>query len=569
MKAIFNSLQQSSKIFIVLGIIVLLNIFSSIYYTYFDLTEDKRFLLTESTKTLLNQVDNPIYVRILLDGDFPAGFKRLQKATIDMCNQFRNVNPNFEFVVENPMQGTVEEMNNVKQELAKSGIVPVNLRIKSSNENKEQLIYPYAVFAFADRKIQVNLLENVYGANQETNLNSSISLLEYKFANAIQKIFSPEKKNILITKGNGEFESEQVKSLESILYPFYNYSRVNLDSSISIDKSVAAIIVPRPTLKFSERNKFILDQYIMNGGKVIWLVDGIRMNLDSLNTRTEYIPEVNDVNLGDLLFKYGVRIEPNLVLDIECAKIPQVIGRQGGKAQIELFPWYYHPLIGPVSSHPIVRNIDRLTSEFPSSIDTVKTKGYVVKTPILLSSKYSRYQLSPMKVGFDIMRYKPDIEKFDKPHLPIAYLLEGKFYSNYENRVEESMLSSLKSLNLDFTASTENNKMIVIADGDLVKNMYDKKSGKYAPMGYNKFEDLPFNGNKEFIINALEYLTNDKNILSARSKEVKMRLLNTVKATQEKSFWQFLNVGLPILLLIVFGFINQYWRKRKYIKNTL
>lgn len=307
----------------------------------------------------------------------------------------------------------------------------------------------------------------------------------------------------------------------------------------------------------------------MNGGKVIWLVDGIRMNLDSLNTRTEYIPEVNDVNLGDLLFKYGVRIEPNLVLDIECAKIPQVIGQQGGKAQIELFPWYYHPLIGPVSSHPIVRNIDRLTSEFPSSIDTVKTKGYVVKTPILLSSKYSRYQLSPMKVGFDIMRYKPDIEKFDKPHLPIAYLLEGKFYSNYENRVEESMLSSLKSLNLDFTASTENNKMIVIADGDLVKNMYDKKSGKYAPMGYNKFEDLPFNGNKEFIINALEYLTNDKNILSARSKEVKMRLLNTVKATQEKSYWQFLNVGLPILLLIVFGFINQYWRKRKYIKNTL
>lgn len=568
MRKAMESIQNTSKVFIILGLLILINILAAYYYYYIDITTDKRFLLTKESKSTIENLPNPVFVKILLAGDFPAGFKRLQQSTIDICNQFHNISSNFEFEIENPLSGSEAQNNEVKKELAKSGIVPVNLRIKGSNENKEQLIYPYAIINYGERKISVNLLENVYGANQETNLSSSISLLEYKIVNGVQKALTANKKNILITKGNGELEDEQIKSLESAIYPYYNFDRINLDSSKFLDNYVDALIVVRPTQKFSERNKFIIDQYIMNGGKVLWFVDGMRINLDSLNTKIEIMPEVNDVNLTDMLFKYGVRIEPNLVLDIECAKIPQVIGKQGGKPQIELFPWYYHPLIGPVSVHPIVRNIDRILSEFPSSIDTVKTKFNVVKTPLLLTSQYSRFQLYPMKVSFDILRYKPDIEKFNKPHLPIAYLLEGNFSSNYENRVEESMINGLKSMNIEYKTQSPDNKMIVVADGDILKNLYDKSTGKFAPMGYNKFEELPLNGNKEFILNALEYLTNDKNILSARSKELKQRLLNGPKVEQEKSFWQFLNVALPLILLALLGIGNFYYRKNKYIKLT-
>lgn len=566
-KKIFQSVQDNTKVLIILGILLLINILSSFYYRFFDLTQDKRFLLTEQTKKLIDQVDNPIYIRLLLDGDFPAGFKKLQQSTIDILKQFSNRNGNIEFVIENPLVGSIEDQNLTKQELSKSGIQPINLRIKSSNENKEQLIYPYAIITYGERKNAINLLENVYGANQETNLHSSIALLEYKLANGIKQILNPDKKNVLVTKGNGELEAEQIKSLESTLRPFYNIVRVNLDSSVSLADDVHALIIVRPTKAFSERNKFIIDQYVMNGGRVLWFVDGMRINLDSFNTRNEYIPEPNDVNLSDLLFKYGVRIESNLVLDIECAKIPQRIGEQGGRPQIELFPWYFHPLIGPVSQHPIVRNIDRIMSEFPSSIDTVKTKSNIKKTALLLSSQYSRYQQSPTKVGFEILRYKPDLEKFDKPHLAIGYLLEGDFNSNYENRVEEGMKATLESLGRPFKSHCSNNKMIVVADGDILKNIFDKKSGKFAPMGYNKFEDMPLNGNKEFILNAMDYMTNDATILSARSKEIKMRLLNTSKAEKEKSFWQFFNIGLPLLLLGIFAAFNYWWRKRKYI-NT-
>ena len=270
------------------------------------------------------------------------------------------------------------------------------------------------------------------------------------------------------------------------------------------------------------------------------------------------------MNLTDYFFKNGIRINSNLVLDLECSRIPQVIGRTGDKPQIELFPWYYHPLIAPRSNHPIVSNIDRISLEFPSTIDSLKTKTDIKKTILLQSSQYSRYQNSPMKVGFEMMRYKPDPDKFNRPNLPIGILLEGTFGSLFENRLDEDMNNILSSIGIPFKTISSPTSMLVVADGDVIKNLYDKETGKFAPIGYNKYEKATFNGNKDFILNSIEFMINQNNILTARTKEFKLRMLDKVKA---KLYWQSINIVLPIILIVLFGTINFYWRKKKFIKS--
>ncbi|MBK6699122.1 MAG: Gldg family protein [Saprospiraceae bacterium] len=403
--------------------------------------------------------------------------------------------------------------------------------------------------------------------DQESNLSNSISLLEYKLATAIQKVHYPEKKIFYSPRVMENYAREQTKSLVSLLNSSYNLAWINLDSTFIIKPEIDLLIIARPIIPFTEKNKFVLDQYVMNGGKIFWLVDGLKMSLDSLSTRNEFIPEPLDLNLTDYFFKNGIRINSNLVLDLECSRIPQVIGRTGDKPQIELFPWYYHPLIAPRSNHPIVSNIDRISLEFPSTIDSLKTKTDIKKTILLQSSQYSRYQNSPMKVGFEMMRYKPDPDKFNRPNLPIGILLEGTFGSIFENRLDEDMNNILSSIGIPFKTISSPTSMLVVADGDVIKNLYDKETGKFAPIGYNKYEKATFNGNKDFILNSIEFMINQNNILTARTKEFKLRMLDKVKAEKDKLYWQSINIVLPIILIVLFGTINFYWRKKKFIKS--
>ncbi|MBK7303831.1 MAG: gliding motility-associated ABC transporter substrate-binding protein GldG [Saprospiraceae bacterium] len=563
---IINKIQGSFKVIFLTGILIFINVLGSFFFGSVDLTEEKRFTLTPSTKNIIRNVPEVVLVRVLLEGEFPAGFKRLQQSTKELLDQFRAESGYIEYQFEDPNDGSIQEINARREELKKDGLVPTNLMVRTGTENKEQLIYPYAIFNFAQKKIAINLLEHSADQDQETNLSNSISLLEYKFANALQKLQHQEKKNILLSTGHGELEKEQTKALVLQLSSFYNVGYINLDSNYNLKKEIDLLIIARPTIPFSEKNKFALDQYLMNGGKIIYLVDGMSISLDTLSTRTEYIPEPLDVNLSDLFFEYGLRIEPNLVLDLECSRIPQVIGNQGGKPQIELFPWYYHPLVASKSTHPIVNNIDRISLEFPSSIDTLKTKTSLKKTVLIQSSQYSRYQLSPMKVGFDILRYKADPDKFNKPFLPIGVLVEGEFSSLFENRVSEELKSQLTSLGMDYKSKSSPTSILLVSDGDLIRNLYDKETGKFAPLGYNKWEKTSFNGNKDFILNSIEYMIAPDNVLSARAKEIKLRMLDKVKAEKEKGKWQFFNIGLPVILLIIFGLLNQFIRRKKYIK---
>jgi ABC-2 type transport system permease protein len=561
-----SKFQNTLSILLVAGILVFINILGSFFYGSWDLTEEKRFTLTPATAEIVSKVPDVILVRVLLEGEFPAGFKRLQQSTKEMLDQFASLSGYIEYEFEDPNAGTIQEINARREELRKDGLVPTNLFVRSGSENKEQIIYPYAIFSFGERSIAVNLLESSADQDQETNLSNSISLLEYKFANAIQKLQYKEKKNIAISTGHGELEAEYAKSLISMLYPFYNVGRLNLDSVVQISPEISLLIVPRPIRKFEDKDKFKLDQYLMHGGRILFFVDGMAMTLDSLAVRNEYIPEPLDLGLGDLFFEFGVRIEPNLVLDIECSRIPQVIGKQGGKPQIELFPWYYHPLVASKGNHPIVSNIDRVNFEFVSSIDTLRTKTPLKKSVLLSSSQYSRYQLAPMKVGFDILRYKPEPDKFNKPNLPLAVLVEGQFSSLYENRVTEEMKSTLSSLNMEFRPLSDPTAVIVVADGDLPRNLYDAETGKSAPMGYSRWEKTTFDGNKDFVLNAVEYLIDPNHVLVARSKQFKLRLLDKVKTEKEKTFWQVFNIGLPIVLLGLLGIFNHQIRKRKYLK---
>lgn len=570
-KEIFNIMGKKIpgflQILLILGIILFINILSQYFNTYLDFTEEKRFTLTEPTKKLIKDVKNVVYIQVLLEGNFPSGFKRLQQSTKEILDQFNSENGYIEYEFENPNEGTVDVINARRKSYSEEGLIPTNLMVRSGSENKEQLIYPYAIVKLGDRKISVNLLENAPDLDQESNLSNSISLLEYKLATAIQKVHYPEKKNILFTTGHGELAREQTKSLVSLLNSSYNLAWINLDSTFIIKPEIDLLIIARPIIPFTEKNKFVLDQYVMNGGKIIWLVDGLKMSLDSLSTRNEFIPEPLDLNLTDYFFKNGIRINSNLVLDLECSRIPQVIGRTGDKPQIELFPWYYHPLIAPRSNHPIVSNIDRISLEFPSTIDTLKTKTDIKKTILLQSSQYSRYQTSPMKVGFEMMRYKPDPDKFNRPNLSIGILLEGTFGSLFENRLDEDMNNILSSIGIPFKTISSPTSMLVVADGDVIKNLYDKETGKFAPIGYNKYEKATFNGNKDFILNSIEFMINQNNILTARTKEFKLRMLDKVKAEKDKLYWQSINIVLPIILIVIFGTINFYWRKKKFIKS--
>lgn len=546
-------------------LIVMVNIFASYVYEKWDWTEENKYSLSESTEGIIDTIAQPIYVRVLLEGEFPAGFKRLQNATRDLLRELQSRNGYIEVQFENPSEGTTEEINQRRKTLSERGIIPVNFRMREGDGYTERLIYPYAIVSYGEEDAIVNLLEEqIPGMSDEVTLNNSISLLEYKFANAIHKLLRKMKPLIIFTKGHGELEPKQMADFRNELNEFYRFATLELDSTTFIPPSVELLIVPKPMTAFSEKEKFIIDQYLMNGGSILWLIDQLLVNMDSLRAEGNFIPPVTELNLDDMFFKYGFRINPDLVLDLQCSKIPLQIGMSGGSPQFDLFPWYYHPLIQPLSTHPVTKNMGRVNLFFPSSIDSIKTKYPVQKIPLLNSSEYSMRQLAPMRLNFEILRYEPDPERFDKEDLPMSYLLEGTFASLYENRVTEDMLQGLGQLELEFlTKSPSGTRMAIVSDGDLIKNQVNPENNEYRPLGYNPFERRVYD-NKDFIVNLVEYLVSGEAVLSARNKEVKLRLLDSVQAQQEKLKWQFINIGLPLLLLILLGIFYHYYRKRKY-----
>ncbi len=549
------------QIVLVLVIVVSLNILANLFNISFDLTSDKRFTLSQSTEDIINKVENPALIRVYLDGEFPAGFKRLQSSTKSLLNELRDLNPNIHYEFEDPNSGTVEEANEKQKQLIDNGVLPISLQYFDGTEYSQKSIFPYAILNLKGRKILINLLEHQQlGQDQDIVLNNSVSLLEYKFANAFQKVQYDRQKKIAFTDGHGELISSSTLKLERELRKYYGTGRIYLDSLIQIDTTIDVLIIAGPREEFDTKDLFKIDQYLMNGGRIMWLVDKLNPELDSINKYKFYVPQDIITGLDELLFKYGVRLEPNLVMDMECSSIPQVVGMQGDQPQLQLFNWYYHPLVTSKSEHPIVKNIDRVNLYFPSSIDTVQTEGPIRKTPLLVSSDYSRVQYNPMRLSFEILKLPPDPKKFNKPNQVMSILLEGRFISAFKNRVPQQFRNTLSDIGMQYQELSPETKQIVVAESDFIRNMVSQD----REIGYNMWDKQYYKGNKDFIINSIEYLLDDDNILDSRSKEIKLRLLDRVRTSEEKTKWQFVNIGLPLLFLLLFGVGYHYLRRRKY-----
>ncbi len=550
---------------LVLGIAIFLNILGNAFFAQYDLTEDKRFTLTKPTRDMLRSLEAPVFVDVLLEGDFPAGFKRLQRSVKEMLMDFRSVSGYIEYNFSDPNQGTIEDINARRAELAKDGIVPTNLRVRGTEGTSEKLIYPYARVTYKGRSAIVDLLdEEGRGRNPEEQLNTSIAQMEYNFANALHKIIYGTREIVAFTYGHGELGELERRDLVRSLRNYYEVGTFNLDSATQVPQDVKVLIIAKPKKAFGDRDLFLLDQYLMNGGKILWLIDPLNVELDSMRRTNSYVPMDYPLNLNDILFKYGARVNPDLVLDWQCSRIPMVIDPKGTQ---ELFKWYYDPIVFPTISHPVVKNLDGINLSFPASLDTIKTKTPVKKTILLATSDKSKIQPNITRLNFEILRYGDEIvNSFDKKNIPVAVLLEGQFPSLFENRLTEDMKENLKQVNQEFQPLSKPTRMIVVSDGDIARNhVANAAMGQVMPLGYNRFEGYQF-ANKDFLLNAIEYLRDDKGIIEARGREVKLRLLDTKKASEEKSIWQVLNIGLPIVLLILFGLVYNWARKNKYAR---
>jgi gliding-associated putative ABC transporter substrate-binding component GldG len=555
--------KRSDLLNLILGLIilVLINVISGYAFKRFDLTTEKRFTLSDATIDMLKNLDDVVFVRVYLEGDFPAGFKRLRNATKEMLDEFRAIagdNIQYEFI--DPSASPDEkERNALYAQLTRQGIQYTNLEFREGESKSEKIIFPGAIVAHKEREAPVQILKSQIGVAPEVMLNNSVQQLEYELANTIRKLASEKVSTVAFIEGHGELDSLFTADIMQSLAEYYNVTRLKLNEQLKALQNIDAIVIAKPDSAFSEKDKFIIDQFIMRGGKALWMIDRTDANMDSLNKSPNYMALTKDLNLDDMLFNYGVRINTNLVQDIQAVPIPIVIGYIGNQPQQKFFPWFYFPLIMPYMKHPIVNNLNAIKAEFISTIDTVGTKG-IRKTPLLHTSKYAKVLPAPVRVSINMLREEPKMEQFNKSFQPLAVLLEGEFESNFKNRLAPELLDSKE---INFREKGVATKMIVVADGDIIKNQVQYSTGRAMPLGFDKYTNEVY-GNKNFILNAMNYLLDDSGLIGARSKEIKLRLLDIDKLRKERARWQFLNVVIPVLLVVLYGIIRFYWRKRRY-----
>ena len=553
--------QSYLQLIIAIVIIILLNAILSNYFFRIDLTKEKRYTLAEPSKKLAAKVKEGILVKVYLEGDFPAGFKRLQKATKEMLDEFKiysNNNIQYEFI--DPLTNTTaKQSNEILQELSDLGLQATNIQLKKEDGFSQKIIVPGAVLYYGDRKIPINLLKSQFGQAPEAVINTSIEQLEYEIANALRKVTQTEVKRLAFLKGNGELEKWNIIDGKAELKQYYEID--DIDLSVIPPNTLfeyTGVIVPKPTLPFSDFDKFKLDQYVMHGGKIIWLVESQLADMDSLRNSPQYYSISYNLGIEDLFYKFGVRINNNIVQDLMCNSIPVLSGMKNGTPEQKLLPWMYFPVVPPTSSHPIVRGVDPIWFQFASSIDTIPSKK-IKKTILLASSPYSRVVPAPARVDIELARLEPDENLFRTGgNKTMAILLEGEFSSSFE-----FIFDKTKNPELDFKPKVESNKMIIKSDGDVIRNQYSQSKGQVFPLGYDRYANQQF-GNKRFLLNCVDYLCDDSGIIEVRSKEVTLRLLDKAKIKREKLFWQFINIGLPIILILFFAIANNFYRKRKY-----
>ena len=561
-----------------LVLIAVINVIGAYLFTRFDLTSEKRYTLSDTTKETLENLEDYVYFKVYLEGDFPAGFKKLRRETKEMLDEFRAYSKFIDYEFINPAASDDRvEINDTYKLLYQSGLNPTNLNIQGSDgSTKQMIIWPGALVSYRNQtEIPIDLLENQLGQSSEAALNASIQNLEFRLVDAIRKVTRFKKPSVAFIEGHGELTETEVYDITQSLSQNYNVGRVEIagkvdalmrrtepdaQGEVRVIPNFDAIIVAKPTEPFDEKDKFLIDQYIMHGGKVLWLVEPVYATMDSLTMQESTIGTEQDLNLDDLFFNYGVRLNRNLLLDLNCAPLPIRTGQVAGQPQLEFYRWFYFPLVQAASNHPLVRNMNAIKLDFVSSMEAVNSDGDVVKTPLLRTSNYTKVSAAPVFISLAMLKQNPDKRMFPSTGQNVAYLLKGTFPSLYANRIPVEIEESKE---MQFLPESQPTAMIVVADGDIIRNQIDIKRKTPLPLGFDQYTENTY-GNKAFIENAISYLVDGEGLIDIRSRELKIRLLDPQKTANQRLRWQLVNTLVPVGIVIVFGLIMALIRKKKY-----
>ena len=543
-----KKLKHSIYLFITL---IVLNIVSQGYYNRIDLTTDNRYTLAKVTKDIIANIDKQLIVKVYLEGDFPSEFKRLQIETRQFLEELNAKNSFIKIQFIRP--------NNQRERLIKVGMIPSQLTVKEDGKLSNAIIFPWAEIVYKKKTSIVSLLPNGAAQSQEDQLETAVENLEFSFSNAIYKLQEEKQKKVAVLSGNGELLDIQLYSFLSEVTKKHRLAKFTLDSVASNSvKSLKDLqqfdlaIIAKPTESFTEKEKLVLDQYIMNGGKTLWMLENVQADTDSLFKDGKMLAYPRDLNLTDFFFSYGLRVNVTLIQDLYAAKIPLATGNIGNKPQFQNLNWFYHPLVSGNQTHAISKNIAPVRLRFANQIDTLQNS--LQKTVLLMSSMLTRKTGTPAIIALESIAEEPKEEDYSSGFQIFSLLIEGDFTSMYANRIKPFNIKK-------FSKKSSHNKMIVISDGDIGRNQLQK--GKPFDLAQDKWTGEQF-GNKEFLLNAVDYLLDDNGLIELRNKNVQINLLDKERAYQERIFWQFVNIVLPLLVLLTFGFVFQYVRKRTY-----
>lgn len=549
---------QDLLTFVVLAVgVVFLNFLAAQFFFRLDLTEEKRYSIAPVTKDALRKLDDVVYVEVYLEGEFPPGFRRLQAAIRETLEEFRvygGANVQYKFV-DPSADPNQRARNEFYQQLAKKGLQPTNLFAMENGKKVEKIIFPGAVVSFGGKEEVVLLLKGNQSVSAEMRLNQSIEGVEYELIAAIRRLTQKERRKVAFLEGHGELPVPQVADIMGSLQRYYDVTRINLRSVMSLD-GVDAVVLARPTQPFGPSDQYKLDQFVMRGGRVVVCLDPLPVELDSVGEKGTFALPIK-TDLDELLFRWGARVNPDLLQDMVSQSIPMVVGIVGNQPQTQLIPWRYFPIINTFTKHPIVKNLDVVSAKFVSSLDTVAAPG-IRKTPLLLTSRYTRIIPAPVRVNFNEARVEPNPRAFTKGPQMVGVLLEGSFTSLFQNRIIAG-----SPLLKTFIPNGKPTRIAIFSDGDLLRNGINKKTGEPEALGFDRYTGVQF-ANRELLMNTVDYLLDANNLLAVRGKEVIIRPLDRPRVQAERTKWQVLNTVVPLVVLAGFGLVRGWLRRRKY-----
>jgi ABC-2 type transport system permease protein len=558
--------HQIIKLLFLVASIILIGVVSNQIFFRIDLTGDKRYTLSDVSREILNDLDDIVFVRVYLDGDLPVGFRRMRKSIREMLDEFRAIAGNrvqYEFI--DPVGIDDRDVReDLHRELYRKGLRPANIEISErGGGHSQRLAFPGALVTYKGMEVAVNLLKNNPALSAEQNLNNSVQGLEYELISSFYSLLSHEAKKVAFLEGHGELDELLVAGISDAIVNYYDIYRGRIDERDlqSLD-DYDAVIIAKPLYPFSETEKYIIDQYIMNGGKVMWFIDPVAIDLDSLTYQSEAVALVNDLNLDDQLFRYGVRLNSSLVMDMNCLFIPINIALADEAARFVPAPWYYSPLLAGNDQHPVTKGLNYVKSEFASVIDTVGSDSNVKRQVLLRTSGDTKVVNAPMLVSLETARQQPARREYNMPHQPVAVMLEGEFTSVFSNRVISGIIGREDP---QFRESGDETRMLVVADGDIIRNDITVSGGvpEPLPLGYDRYSGQTF-GNREFIINALNYLLDEYDLMELRTRELQLRLLDRARVREQLTFWQTINLVMPVILVVLSGLIYNWIRIRRF-----